>query len=313
MSDLKALPDLLPHNASLLMRSLAELLTYPDKSQLLKHIWHPQDCPAELLPWLAWALSVDDWNDAWSENTKRQMIDDAFVVHQFKATPFALKKALDSLNIETDIHEWWHQIDAQPGTIVVNAMVNENLDSNEEGLLTKAMLAQVKRIIDTVKRASIHVEVQLGIALKEQFGMGIHASAGTGLLSKEGVFNGVRPDAGYIDLAASLNAQPGIGSLQQQGDFNGVTPDDTEATLGAVLAGQKGIGALEHSLDMTGVVPNAMAAGLNLCGYGQVNIAAMEAQASWKGVWPESCTATTVVSAALSQLQLTYFTLQGAT
>jgi phage tail P2-like protein len=313
MSDVKALPDLLPHNASMLMRSLAELLTSPAQTHILTHIWHPQDCPAELLPWLAWALSVDDWNDAWSEHTKRQIIDDAFVVHQYKATPFALKTALDSLNIETDIREWWHQKDAQPGTIVVNAMVNENLDSNEEGLLTRAMLAQVKRIIDTVKRASIHVDVQLGISLKEQIGMGLHSSARTGLFSKEGVFNGVRPDAGYVDLAASLNAQPGVGTLQQQGNFSGVTPNDTEATLSAVLASQTGTGTLDHAFDMTGVVPNAMATGIDLHGYGQVNMAAIEAQANWRGVWPEPCSATTVASAALSQLQLTYLTLQGAT
>lgn len=313
MSHFDELPTLLPYNASLLIQSLTELLTTPDNTQLIREIWLPERCPSELLPWLAWALSVDDWNDAWPEQTKRKVIDDAFVIHQFKATPFALKKALDSLNIETELHEWWHQDNAQQGTITVNALINENLDGNEEGLLTKSMLAQVKRIIDTVKRASIHVQVQLGISLKEQFGMGIHAGAGIGLLSKEGEFNGVRPDASQLDLSVSCNGQIGLGALQTSADFNGVTPDHAQAHIGVVMAAKSGIGTLVQSSEINGVVPDQSEASLNVGAYGQVNITALEKQADWLGVTPNTGAVSTGISGALSQLQFNHFTLQGAT
>lgn len=32
-------------------------------------IWRPEACPEELLPWLAWALSVDVWDESWPEAT----------------------------------------------------------------------------------------------------------------------------------------------------------------------------------------------------------------------------------------------------
>ena len=33
-----------------------------------------ENCPADVLPWLGWALSVDDWDQDWSEQQKRSAI-----------------------------------------------------------------------------------------------------------------------------------------------------------------------------------------------------------------------------------------------
>ncbi|MGT1842761.1 phage tail protein I, partial [Enterobacter hormaechei subsp. xiangfangensis] len=35
----------------------------------LRRLWSPDDCPANLLPWLAWAFSVDRWDENWPEAT----------------------------------------------------------------------------------------------------------------------------------------------------------------------------------------------------------------------------------------------------
>ncbi|MBJ6889264.1 phage tail protein I, partial [Vibrio cholerae] len=67
----------------------------------IKDLWDPYSCPLSLLPWLAWALSVDEWDDRWPEHIKRQVVQDSFDVHRFKGTPYAVQKALDSLNIKT--------------------------------------------------------------------------------------------------------------------------------------------------------------------------------------------------------------------
>ena len=74
--------SLLPPNATLLERALERLINQAtDIPVTIKTLWDPLLCPAELLPWLAWAYSVDRWMDSWPEQIKRQVINDAFVIH----------------------------------------------------------------------------------------------------------------------------------------------------------------------------------------------------------------------------------------
>lgn len=47
----------------------------------LRRLWSPDDCPANLLPWLAWAFSVDRWDENWPEATKRDVIRAAWFIH----------------------------------------------------------------------------------------------------------------------------------------------------------------------------------------------------------------------------------------
>ena len=52
--------DLLPANATPLERALAETTArLSDVAVPIRDLWSPENCPTELLPWLAWALSVD--------------------------------------------------------------------------------------------------------------------------------------------------------------------------------------------------------------------------------------------------------------
>lgn len=54
-------------------------------------------CPATLLPWLAWKLSVDWWNENWPETRKRAAIAASPDIHMKKGTPSAIRKAIESL------------------------------------------------------------------------------------------------------------------------------------------------------------------------------------------------------------------------
>ncbi len=58
------------------------------------HLWNPATCPAALLPWLAWALSVDEWDDTWTEATKRAVVAASVEVHRRKGTVGSIKRAL---------------------------------------------------------------------------------------------------------------------------------------------------------------------------------------------------------------------------
>lgn len=70
-------------------------------------LWSSADCPVELLPWLAWALSVDIWDDQWSENQKRLAIANSAVVHRQKGTIGSMRRSLEVLeNIEIKVREY---------------------------------------------------------------------------------------------------------------------------------------------------------------------------------------------------------------
>jgi phage tail P2-like protein len=57
-------------------------------------LWNPATCPATFLPWLAYALSVDDWEPTWIEETKRAVIAAAIEIHRRTGTIAAIRAAL---------------------------------------------------------------------------------------------------------------------------------------------------------------------------------------------------------------------------
>ena len=67
----------------------------------LRRLWSPDTCPASLLPWLAWAFSVDRWDENWPEETKRAVIRDAYFIHCHKGTIGAVRRVVEPLGYGT--------------------------------------------------------------------------------------------------------------------------------------------------------------------------------------------------------------------
>lgn len=96
--------NLLPPNASALERAFAATGAGIDTLPVaVRDIWNPATCPSALLPWLAWALAVDEWHESWSEADKRSVIADAIQVHRHRGTVWSLKKSLAPLGMAVDI------------------------------------------------------------------------------------------------------------------------------------------------------------------------------------------------------------------
>lgn len=92
MSDLETL---LPHNATDLELGLEQASAGIDKMHVLVSLlWDPDVCPVDLLPWLAWAFSVDDWQAAWGEDVKRDVVRASVDVHRHKGSVGSVKAAL---------------------------------------------------------------------------------------------------------------------------------------------------------------------------------------------------------------------------
>ncbi len=90
--------SLLPPNASTLEQSLdtAIKVSINGIPVPLRDTWRPDTCPDALLPWLAWALSVDEWDDDWSDDQKRQSVASSYAIHAHKGTVASIRRVLDA-------------------------------------------------------------------------------------------------------------------------------------------------------------------------------------------------------------------------
>lgn len=86
-------PGLLPYNRTPWESAMeaANAARYPLPAELVAATWSPDDCPEDLLPYLAWAMSVDVWEDSWPAVTKREVIRNALKLHRLKTTPAGIK------------------------------------------------------------------------------------------------------------------------------------------------------------------------------------------------------------------------------
>ncbi len=120
-----------------------------DLSVPLRHLWDPEKCPLSFLPYLAWAFSVDQWDERWSESEKRQAVKDAFYVHQHKGTVAALRRVVEGMGYSMTLSEWWEVADPA-GTFRLT------VDVNDIGI-TETLLNELDRLISDAKPASRHI------------------------------------------------------------------------------------------------------------------------------------------------------------
>ena len=103
-------PSILPPNATPLLKDF-EQSTAARLAVLgggVRYVNNPDLCPAHLLPWLAWAVSVDVWSDDWDIVQKRAVIRQSIQVHKQKGTLGALRRALAAFAYaRIDIKEWF--------------------------------------------------------------------------------------------------------------------------------------------------------------------------------------------------------------
>ena len=92
--------SLLPPNATPLEKAVEQStkrLSGPDMTEAAEAIgdlWQADRVPRDLLSWLAWALSVDEWDDAWSDDQKRGVIRESITVHKQKGTVASVRRVL---------------------------------------------------------------------------------------------------------------------------------------------------------------------------------------------------------------------------
>ena len=99
--------SLLPINASKLLKDLEKSglkISYLEAKN--KDVLNPNKLGIDILPWLAWSLSIDSWSDDWPEMIKREMVKNSISLHRIKGTKKAIKQALDIVGVFGEIVEW---------------------------------------------------------------------------------------------------------------------------------------------------------------------------------------------------------------
>ena len=145
--------DLLPFNAFPAERALALATARLGEVPMpIATLHDPETCPSALLPWLAWAESVDEWDPAWSEAQKRAVIAASREVHERKGTAGALKLAIAALGLDLTIEEWF-EFDpvGDPYTFRATLVVDQ------EPIATPAAFARIERVAISTKNLRSHI------------------------------------------------------------------------------------------------------------------------------------------------------------
>lgn len=187
-------------------RAAAACSSISDLSVPLRDLWNPWKCPVKFLPYLAWAFSVDRWEETWSEKEKRQAVSDAFWIHQSKGTVAAVRRVIETLGYSMTLQEWWEVADPA-GTFRLE------IDLNDIGI-TETMIKELERIIGDAKPVSRHIS-QLTLSVSAQ------GSAWAGAVVFEGDEIAVYP-AGYKPDGSIIydGSQPFSGNVYFSGKEN---------------------------------------------------------------------------------------------
>lgn len=118
----------------------------------INDLWNPDTCPEEVLPWLAWALSVDLWDNNWPADTKRKVIRVSIEVHRRKGTVSAVLKALDAQGFKARLLEWHRQ--QTPGAPYTFKLF---FDVDQAGY-SKAQLDALLAWVEDVKSVRSHLD-----------------------------------------------------------------------------------------------------------------------------------------------------------
>ncbi|WP_447768370.1 phage tail protein I [Pseudomonas kilonensis] len=123
--------SLLPLNSTQLERAI-EVATFETTEVPLRTLYNPDTCPAHLLYQLAWAWSVDRWDDTWPEEVKRSVIRSSFYVHAHKGTIGALRRVVEPFGYLIEVIEWFQtQPQGVPGTFALKIGVSDEGISEE--------------------------------------------------------------------------------------------------------------------------------------------------------------------------------------
>ncbi len=194
---------LLPPSATPLSRTLETVMAERKEgiAAPIGTLWNVDTCPVDLLPWLAWAFSVEIWESDWPEAVKREVIRSAISVHHLKGTRQSVKIALGALGFRIDLVEAWEE-GGTPYTFRIDAYGEDVLAAGFQ--IDAALLAHVRRLIENVKPVRARFSLRIG----ESFN--VTTTAGAGLRQRRRRAGELLPQPRIQAIESSPGLAPGL-------------------------------------------------------------------------------------------------------
>ncbi|MEG3166623.1 phage tail protein I [Sphingomonas sp. LB3N6] len=138
---------LLPPNATALERAVeASMARLADVPVPLRSLWNPDTCPVDLLPYLAWALSLDSWSSAWPETIKRARVRQALAIQRRKGTALSVRDVVASFGGSVALREWWQTTPpGDPHTFNLLLNITDQSGAPVDAAFVDAVIAEVYR------------------------------------------------------------------------------------------------------------------------------------------------------------------------
>jgi phage tail P2-like protein len=165
--------SLLPPNATALERALEAGVRAGSVTTPVDRIDDPLTCPAELLPWLAWGLSVDSWDGDWSEADKRDAVANSLAFHRIKGTRLSVETVLARFDKLAELVEWHEATPRQaPNTFdVVIPLVMADGTAPGGRRATAAFAEAIIREVSRVKPLREHMTLVQALTIAGAIGV----------------------------------------------------------------------------------------------------------------------------------------------
>lgn len=159
-----AVASLLPPSSRPLERAIEQTQALFSPALRIPALWNADTCPASFLPYLAWALSVDEWDHGWGVEKKRAVISEARIIHQQKGTPAAIRRALASIGQpDADLieradsikrngiafHDGTNHRNGRPGWATYRIIIKRSVTIDQA--------QQIRRLLTAVQRNCVHL------------------------------------------------------------------------------------------------------------------------------------------------------------
>ncbi|HDZ9268244.1 phage tail protein I [Vibrio cholerae] len=141
----------------------------------IRDFMNPWKCREDLLPYLAWELSVDDWDDNWSLSTKRRVCATALDIHTYKGTRYAIDKSIEAIRADSlRAVEWFEdESNLKPGQFRVDLI-------SDQSPVDATTIPEIVRAIQNAKNTRSHL---VGITITSQ----IKAIEKLSTMSRQGI------------------------------------------------------------------------------------------------------------------------------
>jgi len=170
----------LEHNIEQSATATIERLPVP-----IRELWNPDACPMPLLPWLAWALDVEQWQSDWPEAVQRAAIRASQQVHNKMGTAASVRQALDALGAAITMTEWY-QHGGAPHTFDLTAWANANIVTAGAPILGQSLYDTLIAAVNETKPVRSHFTFRVGARFTDGVAVGATMS-GAGITRRSAI------------------------------------------------------------------------------------------------------------------------------